>query len=597
MLTRRNKYLFCTCIALSLVFLTSTFHYRQNIPDIRHAITEKIHENIPGAVKPSAPVPGPPTDQAITPEHDVDPVPPSSLSTSSVSETPAAASPTHKFKYKPIPSILPDPIVDNFPLAFSFHSSKDLPPIPPWNEPPAKHVPEKTPLFIGFTRNWRLLQQVVVSYITAGWPAEDIYVVENTGVMHSNAKGLLSLQNPFFLNHTRLRLLGVNVLITPTLLSFAQLQNYYIWHSTEKGWQTYFWGHMDIIALSFEDQSFNKTSHSPRDLVDETTSLAGSTDDSDIRAKGEVKMKVNPEEQSYEGFKSLYANCVDALRDATKRDESTGKERNWAIRFFNYDKLALVNVEAFVGLGAWDTQIPFYATDCDMHARIHMAGLEIKEVPAGNLVDVGSSLDDLYTFYRKEDSPPASFVDPQILEKKIQAAEEAKTKAGKGKGKGKGAAKKARAAKTGESGRIHERAFENGDAALEDIVPYDTEGKERESDATTNAKQEARHTPLNPSRSPSLPLNSPSFHQLHTTILAMENSKASSPHGRNVWQARQRGGEGDPFYRDSAGFDRGIAMAIEHGRAVFAEKWGHRDCDVWELGLRAGDAWRVERDW
>lgn len=125
--------------------------------------------------------------------------------------------------YKPIPSASAIPIVDNFPLAASAHSAADLPPIPSWNLPVNPHVKENTPLFIGFTRNWRLLQQVVVSYITSGWPAEDIYVVENTGVMDSNALGLLSLQNPFFLNHTRLEMLGVNILITPTLLTFAQV--------------------------------------------------------------------------------------------------------------------------------------------------------------------------------------------------------------------------------------------------------------------------------------------------------------------------------------------------------------------------------------
>ena len=86
---------------------------------------------------------------------------------------------------------------------------------------PNSSCSENTPLFIGFTRNWRLLQQAVVSYITAGWPPEDIYIVENTGVMKSNANGQLSLQNPFFLKHTRLDMLGVNVLITPTLITFC----------------------------------------------------------------------------------------------------------------------------------------------------------------------------------------------------------------------------------------------------------------------------------------------------------------------------------------------------------------------------------------
>jgi hypothetical protein len=53
----------------------------------------------------------------------------------------------------------------------------------------------------------------VVSYIAAGWPPEDIYVVENTGVMHANRDGLLTLQNPFYLNHTQLAMLGVQVII------------------------------------------------------------------------------------------------------------------------------------------------------------------------------------------------------------------------------------------------------------------------------------------------------------------------------------------------------------------------------------------------
>jgi hypothetical protein len=155
-------------------------------------------------------------------------------------------------KYKPQPTESAIPIVDNFPLAASAHSAAELPPIPSWNAPPNPHVKESTPLFIGFTRNWRVLQQVVVSYITSGWPAEDIYVVENTGVMDSNALGLLSLQNPFFLNHTRLEMLGVNVLVTPTLLTFAQLQNFYLSTATDKAWAHYFWSHMDVVAVSLE---------------------------------------------------------------------------------------------------------------------------------------------------------------------------------------------------------------------------------------------------------------------------------------------------------------------------------------------------------
>lgn len=80
--------------------------------------------------------------------------------------------------YKPLDNITYPAIEDNFPVAFNARISADLPSIPYWNKP--KHVTDNTPLFIGFTRNWRILQQAVVSYIAAGWPPEDIFVVDNT---------------------------------------------------------------------------------------------------------------------------------------------------------------------------------------------------------------------------------------------------------------------------------------------------------------------------------------------------------------------------------------------------------------------------------
>ena len=143
--------------------------------------------------------------------------------------------------HKP-PLSQPSPITDCFPLAAKARAHADLPSIPKWNVPPFHHVNESTPLFIGFTRNWSLLQQVVVSYIVAGWPPEDIHVIENTGVMNSNRDGLLTLQNPFYLDYHRLtKILGVNVVRTPTLLTFAQMQNFFIYTALEHDWSHYFW--------------------------------------------------------------------------------------------------------------------------------------------------------------------------------------------------------------------------------------------------------------------------------------------------------------------------------------------------------------------
>lgn len=144
-------------------------------------------------------LPSPPTEESPSLPPEEPPSPPAEEHLPPPPPPPAEVRPPGPI-YKNLSSVkVRPPISDNFPLAETLASQKDLPKIPSWNRPPSPHVPEKTPLFIGFTRNWPLLQQCVLAYITAGWPPEDIYVVDNTGTMMSNADGLLSLQNPFYL--------------------------------------------------------------------------------------------------------------------------------------------------------------------------------------------------------------------------------------------------------------------------------------------------------------------------------------------------------------------------------------------------------------
>ena len=424
------------------------------------------------------------------------------------------------------------PIEDNFPLAQKAHSSAELPPIPRWNKPRSPHVPERTPLFIGFTRNWRLLQQVVVSYITAGWPAEDIYVVENTGVMDANKRGLLSLQNPFFLNHTRLELFGVNILITPTLFTFAQLQNFYLWTSTVEKYPYYFWSHMDVVALS-DDGRFAEQ-HPGLDLEDPKTNI--------------------------DAYKSIYDEALDALYDVLSTD------LKWAMRFFSYDRLALVNVTSFCNVGGWDTQIPFYGTDCDMHARLEMDGYNIEDRPAGRIWDVGSSLDDLIVLYRKKSDPAgnkipkARYDDPNALHDDLESVAQSES-------------------------QLEDAGLDVG----EDEVERRDEG-ERDAGTTDVAN------PASSEWEEDMP-NSDLYNDLVRVLDDMTRSKLENENGRNTWQSRQMGGQGEPFYRDSEGFDEAIQMTIAHGRAVYSVKWGHRDCDIVPMGLKPGDAWRVEKDW
>ncbi|EKD12026.1 hypothetical protein MBM_09810 [Drepanopeziza brunnea f. sp. 'multigermtubi' MB_m1] len=553
----RNRYMFFTTI--SMLFIFSTLYYHRRMPKLVYTVYDKVIEIPATALSPPTP-PTPPTLPAPPPPADAPPSKASPVSTSSS---------THTLIYKPQPTAKAFPVVDNFPLAAAAHSAKELPPIPSWNRPPAKHVPESTPLFIGFTRNWRLLQQVVVSYITAGWPPEDIYVVENTGVMDSNAKGRLSLQNPFFLNHTRLHMLGVNVLITPTLFSFAQLQNFYLWHSIQSEWDHYFWSHMDVVALSFEDQYFAAHEKS-----------------------GVSILPPSDPKHDYSDYMSLYANCLKALRDVTAPVPETGKPIRWAMRFFSYDRLALVNVAAFVEVGGWDTMIPFYGTDCDMHARLEMAHMNIEEVPSGMIFDVASSLSDLIVLYRKKNTTEASFEDPNVIEKELAFEAELTHK------------KTPIRSPSGAVPIIERDSLKTPSSEAETLTPPDVETQAKD-DTSTEAWLEyaAGALHLKPSNNADAKkweedeIHSPSLIHLIEVLDAMQRSKGESSRGRNTWQARQTGGEGEPFYRDSAGFEQAIWLTIEHGRNVFREKWGHRDCDIVAMGLTPSDAWRVEHDW
>ncbi|KAL8785392.1 MAG: hypothetical protein Q9213_003398 [Squamulea squamosa] len=376
--------------------------------------------------------------------------------------------------YKPAPELRPD-ITDNFPRAAKANSSSELPGIPPWNKPPQPHIQEKTPLFIGFTRNWRLLQQVVVSYITAGWPPEDIYVVDNSGAMHSNQKGLLTLQNPFYLNYKRLTtLLEVNVLTTPTLLTFAQLQNFFTFTALEKEWEHYFWAHMDSPAVSDEEY-----------------------------------------EEEGQPYQSLYMRAINVMRQTMQPDYGL-----LAARWFAYDRLTLVRTQAYVDVGGWDTLIPFYMTDCDMHERLWMKNFTIEDAKAGLIYDVASGIDDLEVFYRR--NPEST-----KREEKVKSP------------------------------------------PVEPPAPV--------------VRSDGR--------------NSPEYHELLKKLDEMQRAKNEDKAGRNTWQSAQQGGQGEPFYRDGAGFEQGISMTMNFGRDVFEAKWGRGPCDLRKAGLHEDDAWRVIPGW
>ncbi|GAB1312850.1 hypothetical protein MFIFM68171_03060 [Madurella fahalii] len=395
---------------------------------------------------------------------------------------PARPKPPYKPPREPSP-----PITDPFPLLSQNPPPKRSQlqaPIP--YRPPKRHVPEQTPLFVGFTRNWPQLLQCVVSYIAAGWPAEDIYVFENTGVMFANRDGKLTLQNPFYLNHTQLQMLGVNVIITPTLLTFSQLQNFYLWTALSRSLQHYFWTHQDLLVLS----------HPP------------------------------PSPTIYQHAVSVLRHYVASEPPATAPATTAAPRRGWAHHFFAYDHLALVHRDAVLAAGGWDTHIPFYASDCDMYVRLMWAGYWQGQSGSGVILDVASVLEDV-----------GALLGIKGVKARLRGV----------------------AATTTDT---------NG---MDDDDDDDDDGD----DAYVETRE-----------------------RLLELGLQMEKEKyAEGTALRNTWQMRQAGGQGEPFYRDPEGFEVGVRMMIDTGRAVFAEKWGHRGCDIARTGVKAEDAWRLERDW
>jgi hypothetical protein len=267
----------------------------------------------------------------------------------------APKAPDHQVVNTPI--LGPDPWPLYLPAIPKFH----LPEVARYNTPALDRP--RTPLFIGFTRNRFMLQQTVLSYIAAGWPRTDIIVVDNSGTLDANERSLLSDDNPFQLDYHLLRSrYGVSILQVPTLLNFAQLQNFFLRTALSEGWDYYFWSHMDIAVLSYEDRI---------------------------------------------PYRSFYDLTLGFLRDT---NITNGDEGNWAIKFFDYDHLTLINVHAWRKIGQWDTFIPYYATDCDAYSRVRLHGYVIEEVRAGHIFDIAATVSDLESKF----FPPPSEINVRV---------------------------------------------------------------------------------------------------------------------------------------------------------------------------------------
>ncbi|GKT65261.1 hypothetical protein ColTof4_09316 [Colletotrichum tofieldiae] len=182
--------------------------------------------------------------------------------------------------------------------------------------------------------------------------------------MDANNNRLLSEDNPFFLDYDLfLKRYGVSILQTPTLLNFAQLQNFLLRTATNRDWPYYFWSHMDVGILSQED--------------------------------------VAP-------YISLYHRVLQLMLDTgVGHNQDQGK---WGMKMFQYDFLSLVNVAAWRQVGQWDVFVPYYGTDCDAYARLRMSGFSMDSVDVGTIWDVADHVPDP----ELEFFPPSSLINSTL---------------------------------------------------------------------------------------------------------------------------------------------------------------------------------------
>jgi hypothetical protein len=281
------------------------------------------------------------------------------------------------------------------PIGSNFH-----PKVPSYNVY-SKYRP-RTPLLIPFGRNESMIRQTVLSYIASGWPRADIIVVDNTGTMDANSLGHLTSSNPFYLDYDIFRRrYGISIIQTPSLLNFAQLQNFMLKIALGRNWPYYFWTHQDVAVLSPEEfKPYKSFYHRIIDVID-----SSDVDQWSIKPpkQGLVmggKLAATTGSGDRPGvFSGAFGrgSHVEAAYETKKTKRgvvSFGRKPKWGAKFFAYDYLSMVNVQAWRETGAWDPFIPYYNTDCDFYSRMDFAGYKVEEAQVGHLFDVAETIQD-----------------------------------------------------------------------------------------------------------------------------------------------------------------------------------------------------------
>ncbi|KAF3902275.1 hypothetical protein ABW20_dc0105265 [Dactylellina cionopaga] len=190
-----------------------------------------------------------------------------------------------------------------------------------------------------------MLCQSILSYIAAGWPRSQIYIIDKSGTIDPGPNGPLSTDNPSHLDYKLFSSrYGVDTARTPALFNFAQLQNYMLATAMNRNWTHYYWTHQDVVVLSNEAAT---------------------------------------------PYRSLYENVLSSLVSLFP-DMDEGDR--WGIVWYDFDWLTLVNVGVAADVGSWDPFIPYYATDCDYYERMRLSGYPIQELKVGDIFDVSTAV-------------------------------------------------------------------------------------------------------------------------------------------------------------------------------------------------------------
>ena len=100
-----------------------------------------------------------------------------------------------------------------------------------------------------------------------------------------------------------------------------------------------------------------------------------------------------------------------------------------------------------------------------------------------------------------------------------------------------------------------------------------------------NDSEERKETDKNREMANGEAKNSPVHRNLLKRISDLQEAKASNEKGRIFLQAPQKGGQGEPFYRCSDGFESVLMKWMDFGRDVFTLKYSRGPCDPRHAGL------------